>query len=128
LFFWIYVIFFLIGIVGDGVQLGPLATATTNDLLCQPRLIMMMEKLVEWLARETEVLGENPPQCRFVHNKHHMLSEREPGPPRWEARTNRLSCGTALDLSKLVSCLCPSIEVFGVPVSQTILKVMWLIP
>jgi hypothetical protein len=30
-------------------------------LLCQPRVIMMMEKLVECLAGETEVLGENLP-------------------------------------------------------------------
>jgi hypothetical protein len=33
---------------------------------------MMMEKLVEWLAEETEVLEENLPQCRFVHHKRHM--------------------------------------------------------
>jgi hypothetical protein len=32
---------------GDGVQLGPLGTAATNGLLCQPRVIMMMEKLLE---------------------------------------------------------------------------------
>jgi hypothetical protein len=43
------------------------------------------EKLVEWLTGETEVLGENLPQCRFVHHKPHMLPGREPGPPRWEA-------------------------------------------
>jgi hypothetical protein len=64
---------------------GPLDTAATNGLLCQPRVSMMMEKSVEWLAGETEVLGENLPQCRFVHHKHHMLPGREPGPPRWEA-------------------------------------------
>jgi hypothetical protein len=40
-------IFLLIGIVGGGVQLGPLGTVATNGLLCQPRVIMMMEKLVE---------------------------------------------------------------------------------
>jgi hypothetical protein len=46
---------------------------------------MMMEKLVEYLAGETEVLGENLPQCRFVHHKSHMLPGSEPGQPRWEA-------------------------------------------
>jgi hypothetical protein len=71
--------------VGGGVQLGPLGTAATSGLLCQSRVIMVMEKLVEWLARETEVLGENLPQCRFVHHKPHVLSGREPGPPQWEA-------------------------------------------
>jgi hypothetical protein len=35
---------------------------------------MMMEKLVELLARETEVLGENLHHCRFVHHKSHMLA------------------------------------------------------
>jgi hypothetical protein len=56
-----------------------------NGLLCQPRVIMVMEKSVEWLAGETEVLGENLPQCRFIHHKPHTLPGREPGPPRWEA-------------------------------------------
>jgi hypothetical protein len=46
---------------------------------------MMMEKLVERSAGETEVLGENLPQCRFVHHKPHMLPGREPGRPQWEA-------------------------------------------
>jgi hypothetical protein len=36
-----------IGVVGGGVQLGPLGTAAANGLLCQPRVITMMEKLVE---------------------------------------------------------------------------------
>jgi hypothetical protein len=43
-----------------------------------------MEKSVELLAGETEVLGKNLPQCRFIHHKPHMLPVREPGPPRWE--------------------------------------------
>jgi hypothetical protein len=34
-------------------------------LLCQPRVILMMEKLVEWLAGEIEVLGENLPPPQF---------------------------------------------------------------
>jgi hypothetical protein len=52
-----------------------------------PRVIMMMENLVEWrLAGETEVLGENLPQRHFVHHKSYLTSPgREPGPPRWEA-------------------------------------------
>jgi hypothetical protein len=48
-------------------------------------MIMVMEKLVERLAGETEVLGETLSQCRFVHHKPHMLPGSEPGPPRWEA-------------------------------------------
>jgi hypothetical protein len=74
-----------LGIVGGGVQLDPLGTAANNGLLCQGRVIMMVEKLVEWLAGETEVLGENLPQCRFIHHKPHILPGREPGPSRWEA-------------------------------------------
>jgi hypothetical protein len=69
---------------GVGIQ-GPIGTAATNGLLCQPRVIIMMEKSVEWLAGETEVLEENLPQCRFVHHKPQMLPGSEPGPPRWEA-------------------------------------------
>jgi hypothetical protein len=68
-----------------GWNQGPLDTEATNGLLCQPRVIMMMEKSVEWLAGEAKVLRENLPQCRFVHHKPHMLPVREPGPPRWEA-------------------------------------------
>jgi hypothetical protein len=75
----------LINLIGI-VQLGPPGTAATSGLLCQPWVIMMMEKLEElWLAGETEVLGENILPCRFVHYKPHMLHGREPGPPLWEA-------------------------------------------
>jgi hypothetical protein len=51
-----------------------------------PRVIMMMENLVEWrLTVETEVLGENQPQRHFVHHKSHLTRTGiEPGPPRWE--------------------------------------------
>jgi hypothetical protein len=56
-----------------------------NGLLCQARVIMIMKKSMKWLAGETEVLGENMPQCRFVHHNPQMLLVRETGPPRWEA-------------------------------------------
>jgi hypothetical protein len=46
-----------------------------------------MEQLVEReLACETEALGENLPQCHFIHHKSHMTWPAiEPGPPQWEA-------------------------------------------
>jgi hypothetical protein len=49
--------------------------------------MMSVEQSVEWeLAGETEVLGENLPQCHFVPQKSHMTwPGLEPGPPRWEA-------------------------------------------
>jgi hypothetical protein len=67
-------------------------------LLCQSRVIMMMEKLVDrWLTGETEVLGENLPQCRFVHHNPHMLCpDANPGHRGEKPATNRLSYGTAI--------------------------------
>jgi hypothetical protein len=70
--------------VGGGIKVHS-TLRPLNGLLCQPRVIMIMEKSAEWLVGEAEVLGENLPQCRFVHHKPNMLSVREPGPPRWEA-------------------------------------------
>jgi hypothetical protein len=49
---------------------------------------------VEWLAGETEVLGENLLQCRFVHHKPHMLPGREPGRCGGKPVSKRLSYGT----------------------------------
>jgi hypothetical protein len=66
-------------------------------LLCQPRVILMMEELVEWqLAGETKVLGENLSQCCFVHHKPHMLCpDANSGRCGGKPATNRLGYGTA---------------------------------
>jgi hypothetical protein len=69
--------------MGGGIKVHP-TLRPLNGLLCQPRVIMIMEKSEKWLAGETEVFGVNLPQCRFVHHKPHMLPVREPGAPRWE--------------------------------------------
>jgi hypothetical protein len=48
-------------------------------------MMMSVEQSVEWMAGETEVLGENLPPCRFVHHKSHMTwPGLESGPPLWE--------------------------------------------
>jgi hypothetical protein len=51
-----------------------------TGLLYLPRVIERMENLVEWMAGETEVLGENLPRRHFVHHKSQLSR-----PPRWEA-------------------------------------------
>jgi hypothetical protein len=55
-------------------------------------VIVRMENLVEWMAGETEVLGENLPRRHFIHHKSHLTRPGiEPGKPA----TNRFSCGAA---------------------------------
>jgi hypothetical protein len=47
-------------------------------------MTMNVEQSVEWeLEEETEVLGENLPQGRFVHHKSYVACPGlKPGPPR----------------------------------------------
>jgi hypothetical protein len=70
-------------------------TEATTGLLYQPRMVMSVERSVEWVVGETEVSGENLPQCRFVHQRSPMtwlgLEPRKPA-------INHLSYGTALKI------------------------------
>jgi hypothetical protein len=85
----------LVRLVGGGVELGPLGTAATDCSL--PRVIMMMENLVEWrLARETEVLGENLPSATLsATNPTSPDTGLNPGRRGGKPATNRLSYGAA---------------------------------
>jgi hypothetical protein len=90
---------FLIGIMGGGVQLDPLDTAATNMPIVPAQVLMMMEKLVELLAGETAVLGENlSPSAALSITNPTCCPEanlvRRGGKPV----TNRLSYGTAYTL------------------------------
>jgi hypothetical protein len=65
--------------------LDPLGTGATNRPIVPAPGDSDDGEIGGMICRGTEVLGENLPQCRFVHHKPHMLPGRETGPLRWEA-------------------------------------------
>jgi hypothetical protein len=64
--------------------LGPLGTAATNRPTVPAPGDYDDGEIGGIIGKETEVLGENLPQCRVFHYKPHMLPGREPGSPRWK--------------------------------------------
>jgi hypothetical protein len=90
-----------------GVEISPLGTSATTGLLYLPRVVaMMMENLVEWRNQSTQRKPAPAPLCP----PQIPLSrpELEPGPTRWEAKTNRLSYGAVFNMGKSGSFVCIS--------------------
>jgi hypothetical protein len=78
--------FLLIGIVGSGVQLGPLGTATTNRPIVPAPGDYDDGEIGGMIGRGNRSSRRKPAQKSLCAPQiPHDLTGREPGPPRWEA-------------------------------------------
>jgi hypothetical protein len=64
--------FCYISVVVCGFQLGPLGIAATNRPIVPAPGDYDDGEIGGIIGRETEVLGDNLPQCLFVHHEPHM--------------------------------------------------------
>jgi hypothetical protein len=76
--------------------LGPLGTAPTNGLLCKPRVIMMMEKLVQRFTGEPKYSEKTCHNAAMSTTKYTCCLDLNPGHSGWKPESNRLTYGTAL--------------------------------
>jgi hypothetical protein len=71
------------------VELSPLGTVTTTDLLYEPKMIDDGDYGATGgmkIGRGNRSTRKKTPKRHFVHHKSHMTrSGLEHGPPRWEA-------------------------------------------
>jgi hypothetical protein len=79
-----------------GVQLSPFCTAATNRSIVPAPGDYDDGEIGGMIGKGNRITRRKPaPMPQSPNHKPHMLPGRETGPPRWEARTNRLSYGTA---------------------------------
>jgi hypothetical protein len=63
-------------------------------------MIIVEQSVQRELTGETEILGQNLPQCLFDHHKSYTTwPELEPRPLFWKAGDNSLSYGTPQNLT-----------------------------
>jgi hypothetical protein len=92
------IIFYYLNIGGWSVYVHSALRPLLAYCTC-PRVMVRMEKLVEWtvLENEIEVLGENLSRRHFVHHKFHLPDPgTNPGRRDGKPATNRFSYGAAL--------------------------------
>jgi hypothetical protein len=96
--------FFLIGIVGGGIQLGPLGTAATNGLLCSPGWLWWRRNWWNDWQGKPKYSEKTCPSAALSTTNTTCCPDANPGRRSGKPASNRLSYCTAL-MAKLLSIL-----------------------